>query len=473
MREIPPEQIATRIREENPWWEPPHVIDKIARDFRERAYANLLYPLLAQNQVRRAVIMMGPRRVGKTVLIHHMIKRLLEANVPPKHLCYISVDHPLYNGLRLEEIVDAYCRTAVVNRSKSPLYVFLDEIQYVRQWETHLKILVDENPNIRFVASGSSAAALRLKSIESGAGRFTDFLLPPLTFHEYLMLLDRLDLIGTQSSDNFFTAPRIEVLNAEFVRYLNIGGYPEVIFSQQMQSDPHRYIKSDIIDKVLLRDLPSLYGISDVQELNYLFTTLAYNTADEISLEGLSQKSGVAKNTIKRYIEYLEAAFLIRIVHRVDRSAKRFKRANYFKVYLTNPSIRSALFSPMGPDDEGMGHLAETAAYAQWFHSGDTHYYARWPDGEVDMIYMDAEQVHSVTEVKWSDRCVNNSSELTNAVSFCRANDLAEMCATTRSIDGGTKIAGVVVRFIPTSLYCYTVGFNLIRGKEMRGVAGA
>src|SRR5262249_46852261 len=149
-------------------------------------------------------------------------------------------------------------------------------------------------------------------------------------------------------------------LNSAFVHYLNFGGYPEVIFSEAIQADPARFIKSDIVDKVLLRDLPSLYGIQDIQELNYLFTTLAFNTANEVSLEELSKNSGVAKNTIKRYIEYLEAAFLIKIVHRIDRDCSRFQRANFFKVYLTNPSVRSALFSPLSQDDESIGNLAET-----------------------------------------------------------------------------------------------------------------
>ena len=144
-----------------------------------------------------------------------------------------------------------------------------------------------------------------------------------------------------------FQTNDIKWLNEKFIYYLNFGGYPEVIFSPQIQSDPARFIKSDIIDKVLLRDLPSLYGISDIQELNYLFITLAFNTANEVSLEELSKNSGVAKNTIKKYIEYLQAAFLIQVIHRVDRSSKRFRRTNYFKVYLTNPSMRAALFSPV------------------------------------------------------------------------------------------------------------------------------
>src|ERR1019366_3913757 len=179
-------------------------------------------------------------------------------------------------------------------------------------------------------------------------------------------------------------ARNIDQLNEQFIQYLNFGGYPELIDSPTIQADPARFIKSDIIEKVLLRDLPSLYGIGDIQELNYLFTTLAFNTASEVSLGELSQNSGVAKNTIKRYIEYLEAAFLIKVVHRVDRSAKRFHRANFFKVYLTNPSMRAALFSPVKADDSVVRSLAETAIFSQWFHSDKTLYYARWQDGEVD-----------------------------------------------------------------------------------------
>src|SRR6185503_1765074 len=127
------------------------------------------------------------------------------------------------------------------------------------------------------VASGSAAAALKLKSAESGAGRFTDFLLPPLTFYEYLHLLGKNHLVSESTEKSgkgtgFFYATDIDALNAEFLNYLNFGGYPEVIFSPMIQSDPGRFIKSDIIDKVLLRDLPGLYGIRDIQELNSLLS---------------------------------------------------------------------------------------------------------------------------------------------------------------------------------------------------------
>ena len=416
---------------------------------------------------------MGPRRVGKTVMIFHAIQALLDEGTPARSICYISVDHPIYNGLSMDKLLAFYAQASGLDYKSERIYIFFDEVQYLRKWEVHLKAVVDTFPNVKAVASGSAAAALRLKSEESGAGRFTDFLLPPLTFYEYLNLLDKTNLLDEAPSahaspkGHFFFAQDINLLNEQFLYYLNFGGYPEVIFSPVIQADPARFIKSDIIDKVLLRDLPSLYGIGDIQELNYLFTTLAFNTANEISLGELSQNSGVAKNTIKRYIEYLEAAFLIKVVHRVDHSAKRFHRANFFKVYLTNPSMRAALFSPVKPDDGAIPYLAETAIFAQWFHSSTTLYYARWHDGEVDMVMLGNKQKPAwAVEVKWSDRVCSDPKELENIVSFCQANKLSDTLVTSKTKSMTTNVDNVAIRFVPASVYCYTVGYNIIHRRK-------
>ena len=216
-----------------------------------------------------------------------------------------------------------------------------------------------------------------------------------------------------------------------------------------------------------MRDLPSLYGIGDIQELNYLFTTLAFNTANEVSLAELSQNSGVAKNTTKRYIEYLEAAFLIKVVHRVDYNAKRFRRANFFKVYLTNPSMRAALFSPLKADDSAIPSLAETAIYSQWFHSDQPPHYARWQDGEVDIVMLGSKQkVRWAVEVKWSDRYCDKPEELKSLISFCRENRLDHVLVTSRTKMLTCKVGGFKISFVPASLYCCTVGYNLIHSRK-------
>lgn len=466
MRTVAKEQILKKIQDENPWWQTHYQPTLLT----PRPYLDLLYPLITNRTVRRAVVIMGPRRVGKTVMVHHAIDRLLNEDVEPRRICYISVDHPIYNGLGLEQLLEFYSLSTGINFKQEEFYIFFDEIQYLRNWEVHLKTIVDAYEGPKCIVTGSAAAALRLKSYESGAGRFTDFLLPPLTFHEYLYLLKTKDIIPVEEKNGTteFIVPDISKLNERFVDYLNFGGYPEVLFSEDIRKDPGRYIKSDIIDKVLLRDLPSLYGIQDVQELNYLFTTLAFNTANEVSLEELSKGSGVAKNTLKRYIEYLEAAFLVRIVHRVDKNAKRFKRANHFKVYLTNPSIRSALFSPIDADDETMGYLVETGIFAQWFHSMFAKlHYARWKNGEVDIVSLgEKEKVSWAVEAKWTDRYYKHPSELKSLIDFCNSRNLERPLVTTRTAEGIKTIKNITIEFQPASVYTFTLGYNILKGKS-------
>lgn len=471
MLEISKTDIVARLDFDNPWWAKAAPLKVTFDDQPRRMYFRAFYDAIIDRSVRRAVVLMGPRRVGKTVMVYHAIRELIDHEIDPCNILYISLETPIYTGLSLEKIVHLF-QEKFGHARDAQLYIFFDEIQYLRDWEVHLKSLVDSYPDYRFVATGSAAAALKLKSNESGAGRFSDYVLPPLTFAEYLTFINKESTLiegGQQASDRpAYHAKDIEALNAEFVNYLNYGGYPEAVFSSAVREDPTQYIKSDIIDKVLLRDLPSLYGISDIQELNRLFTTLAYNTGNEVSLESLSKSSGVAKNTIKRYLEYLEAAFLIRRVERIDQNAKRFKRAMNFKVYLTNPSMRAALFGQINPDSEAMGSLTETAIYSQWQHSALTElYYARWPTGEIDIVHLTSttQQPNWAVEIKWSDRPHQARSELDNCVEFVNRNSSMQqpILITSRTIsDAGITYKNVTFNFIPSSLYAFTLGANIL-----------
>ena len=128
---------------------------------------------------------------------------------------------------------------------------------------------------------------------------------------------------------------------------------------------------------------------------------------NEYSLIELSKQSGVVQNTLKKYIEYLEASFLIQRVKRIDQSGKKFSRDNFFKVYLTNPSLRSALFSPLKITDNFIGNMVETAIFSQWMHrTWFTPRYARWRNGEVDMIGLSDKTLKPIwaLEIKWTNR---------------------------------------------------------------------
>ena len=467
--------ITERLRFENPWWATGRTEDEYNTKPR-RLYFELFHPLVQDTSVNRAVVLMGPRRVGKTVMMNHTVQHLLDAGVPAKKICFINIENPIYNNIPLEQLF-TYARKATAENDPKGWFVFIDEIQYLKEWEVHLKVLVDSFPKTKFVVSGSAAAALKLASAESGAGRFTDFMLPPLTFNEYIHLKGLEQLIipsRLQWNGNikrFFSSVNIKELNRHFIDYINFGGYPEVIFSEQIQANPGRYIRSDIVDKVLLRDLPSLYGIQDVQELNSLFTTLAYHSGNEVSLESLSQASGVEKYLLKKYLEYLEAAFLIRIVHRIDDNAKKFKRANFYKIYLTNPSLRSALFSPLQPTDEVVGSMVETAIYAQWMHRDwFTPYYARWNNGEVDMVGLDEKKFKPqwALEIKWSNQYFEDPGKLKSLLQFCESNKLTSALVTSIDAEGMREQKGIQLIFVPAAIYAYVVGANTLEQKSRK-----
>lgn len=465
MLQISEQEIKDRLAFDNPWWEDGHISD-LHNSYPRRAYFPPFKHLVQEKKVRRATILMGPRRVGKTVMVYHTIQDLLATSIPPSHILYLSLETPLYTGLSLEKLVLLF-RDIQGHSRHASLYIFFDEIQYLKDWEIHLKSLVDSYPTYRFVATGSAAAALRLQSRESGAGRFTDFMLPPLSFAEYLRFteLDTTYLSSIDSEEAIYetsgkiiTARDMEALNAAFVDYINYGGYPEAATSEHVRTNSARFIKSDIIDKVLLRDLPSLYGISDIQELNRLFTTLAYNTGNEVSLEKLAQSSGVAKNTLRRYIEYLEAAFLIQRLYRVDQTGKRFKRATSFKVYLVNPAMRAALFGPITSESPSIGALVETAVFGHKSYMGGLnhpYYYARWRTGEVDFVWPSPIGDFHITEAKWSDKPLYDGSLRASVIRFCKQTGTKHATITTRTVAHTLLDQDIQLTLVPNSLYCY------------------
>lgn len=467
-------QIIGRLKIDNPWWSEGNIPSFYA-DMSPRLYLNIFYPLVKDTDLRRALILMGPRRVGKTVMMYHSIQRLINEGISPQNIIYISVETPIYNKIYLEQLLQLACQILGKDATKEQMFVFFDEIQYLKDWEVELKSLVDTYLNVKFIASGSAAAELKKRSDESGAGRFTDFNLPPLTFYEYIHLKGYTNLMMPVDYEwrgvttKAYRSVDMDRLNELFLDYINYGGYPEVVFSEKIRENPGQFIRHDIIDKVLLRDLPSLYGISDVQELNSLFTMIAYHSGAQFSYEKLSKESGVKKETLKKYISYLEAAFLIKVVKRTDDTAKNYQRETQFKIYLTNPSLRCALFMPINERDVEIGDMVETAVFAQWFpRQGVALRYANWrqgkQQGEVDIVGLDiAKQKPTwAVEIKWSNKFFNNPGDLVSLSYFLNTNSMTEALVTSINESGTKEINNVKLHFMPVACYAYTVGENTL-----------
>ena len=456
IQSISKNELLDRLEESNPWWK------GVSYNFplkKKRDYFKSFQNLVLNKKVQRAVVLMGPRRVGKTVLLKQFVHYVLKnKKFLPSYILFVSVDDPIFNDISLEKLIELFQEKNKLNKKKKKLIIF-DEIQYLKDWERHLKVLVDKYPNIKFIVSGSAAATLKRKSSESGAGRFTDFFLPPLTFKEFINLSPK----GKPTS--------IKKWNQEFLNYINFGGYPEPIFNKDIQKDVQRFIREDVIDKVLLKDLPSLYGISDTQELNRFFVTLAFNSGNEISLDGLCTKLGMVKNTIIKYLEYLESSFLIKRVYKVDDSFRRFKRVRTFKAYLTNPSMYASLFRPIKEEGNDIDHIIETAVFSQHFHTEESLkgqiFYAKWKrsnkDYEVDLVRTDGVyKPMSFLEIKWSDRHLTNTQEeLKGLLDLAIKHKQQTVFTTSKTKLDEKKIIyenhNLNIIYLPCSNFCYNI----------------
>jgi len=461
VQDITADDIRRALRNENPWWEQGKPISTY-RGLAKRIPFDEIYRFW-RGKRPRAIVLYGPRRVGKTVILQQCVEAALKDGTAPTDILYVAGDNPAYGFTSLQGLMDVF-REEFAHAREKRLYVLIDEVQYLRDWERHLKVLIDTFPQCRFIASGSAAAALRRKSRESGAGRFTDWPLPPLTFLEYLDLSEKGHLaidrdrgtIGSEATGD------PDALNRHFVDYLNFGGFPEIVTNPDMQASVTRHIGSDIIDKVLLKDLPSLYGIDDPSELQRYFSMLALNTGQELRLDDLSRVSGLAKNTIKKYFEFLEAAFLIKRVYRIDQTSRTMKRQTHFKVYVTSPSLRAAIWGPVAADEtDVLGHLVETAVANHLLteHMRGVVSYLRDDAGEVDFVTLPASLGHrrpfAVREVKWSDRAfAAPERELARLLAYCRLNKVKQAEVLTKSSRGKKVVDGIEIKFTPVARFC-------------------
>ncbi|MEM8893893.1 MAG: ATP-binding protein, partial [Bacteroidota bacterium] len=396
------------------------------------------------------------------------ISDLLDTGVNPGKVLYFSLDTPLYTNVALDQLIDLALKPKELE--VDGCFIFFDEIQYFKDWEIHLKVLVDRHRSTKFIASGSAAAALRMKSIESGAGRFSDFFLPPLTFSEYIDLNGYNHLIDEAKVDfggerPFYTTNDIDQLNSHFHDYINFGGFPEIALNKAQVENPERVIQKDITDKVIMKDLPGLFGIDNTLELQQFFNVLSFRTGEILNFRSVSQETKTDSKTIKRYLEYLESAFLIKVLHRVDVTARRFKNITQFKVYLTNPSLFTGLFGKVNMEDERFPHLIETAMFAQYLHREHNYLrYASWKrngrEGEVDLIQLSTnfQKAHWALEVKWSD-----APKVDKLKFFMSKNQIAKGIITSRTVFEDREI----LLIIPNSVCAYAVGKNALESLSL------
>ena len=414
-----------------------------------RAFFDAFVRLVIEGGSSRPLVLMGPKGVGKTVMLRQAIRHLLDQGAAPRAITYLALASPVLAGVPLAELFEG---DGGGRQGDGRSYLFLDGLEYRPGWPDEVAGLAAAHPRLRLVAATAAAPSA------GASGPIASLLLPPLTFAEYLVFSGRERALGLDPANVGTLSDRAAtLLNEAFIAYLNHGGFPHSALADSGSA------LGDMTARALLNDLPGLHGIGDSIELNRLFAALALNSGGEASIKGLVRFCGLAKNTLKRYLDYLEAAFLIRRVHRVDGAARRFQRAVTFKVYVTNPSLRAALIGPLRADDPAMGRLAETGVVSQWLHAdwaAERSAYARWPGGAVDFVELDLPSAapQMAVDVMWDEHGLGEPEALAAFVAFARANNVPVNYVLTRTRSGRTEIAGTTVNIEPVSRFCYRIG---------------
>lgn len=355
----------------NPWWKTGAVNPRMAKTYKRFAFYEAM-KRMNDKDIRRSVVLTGTRRVGKTTIQYQMIEALLNAGVAPQKIVFISMDHPMLKLSQFQDVLECYHENIYPEQD---VYYFFDEVQYAQDWDRWLKTIYDTQPDTRVVATGSASPALMKGSQESGAGRWTVIQVPTMSFYEYCELLgiDRPDLPEDLKITSLLHKTQIErtrimmqlsKVQNHFMRYLQVGGFPELALAEN-DLTAQQIMREDVVDKVLKRDLPSLYKIRNATELERIFLYLCNVSSEIVSIDALTKElNGVSRVTVENYVQYLESANLIYQSWPVDMSGKKVLKARP-KIYIADAAIRNAVLmdESIASDPVEMGKVVETAVY--------------------------------------------------------------------------------------------------------------
>ncbi|MBD0383245.1 AAA family ATPase [Paenibacillus sp. WST5] len=158
----------------NPWWNTGQVPKEFTRPVKRLGFYEAR-KIFNHPSIRRKIILSGPRRVGKTTIMYQMIEEQLKSSAS-KSIIYVSFDHPMLKLCDTGQILEVFQNNIASEHDQ--VYLFFDEIQYASEWDAWLKMLYDQHPNYKIMATGSASPILAAKATESGVGRWTQIRIP-------------------------------------------------------------------------------------------------------------------------------------------------------------------------------------------------------------------------------------------------------------------------------------------------------
>jgi len=399
----------------NPWWdEPKGLWREDLPDYRRPIVKEILDDF---SELPQMVSITGPRRVGKTTALRHIICNLLDKQgVDPLDIIYFSFDDPeVFGSEDLQRVIfDRLVeRTKAKPGDRLTRYFLLDEIQRLPKWELYLKKYYDLRFPIRFIVSGSASSPIFRSSQESLLGRIKDRHLLPFSFREFcfFQLRDNAEFASTILKYSGLRRLLMEGKGAEVVRSMNElevgfapfeadidkavisycreGGFPEVWHL----TDPVRkieYLMEQQVRKVLYEDLMSITQYRKPENVLRFFVYLLAHPGMEINISNIAKEIGIERRVIEDNLPRLIMTDLIIRIQKFRHQPLRVRQGN-IKCYPVDLALRNAVlktWDDFTADPVMMGLYAENLVVhelCKWSEAIEVAYY-REKNKEVDFV---------------------------------------------------------------------------------------
>lgn len=461
------------LRGFNPWWrsEPQPV-----PTFRRIAFTTCMR-YLVHPKLRRATLLAGPRRVGKTTILYQIANELAlgaDSKRDPRSILYLSLDHPLAKLAPLPELLRLY-HAAVYPEGESTI-LLLDEIQYSRQWEDYLKQLIDHHPEYRILTTGSATVVQQQQVANSGVGRWLRVPIPTLSFYEFLRIREEevsgiprnlrpRDLFSYSDVELADLGVRCRPLLPSFQRYLLVGGFPET--STLDVGLAHRLLREDVVERVLKRDMTTLFGVRNVDDLERLFIYLCTHSGGILAVKPVAAALETSPTTVSNHLAVLERTGLIYRLSPIRTGGKKILKARH-KVYLADAALRNAVLlrgEEILTQPEELGMIVETAVLRHLvaYHYRDVPHVGYWRDPaskkEVNIVIRGPHYCIAV-EVKYREDALLTAKA--GLCSFCEKEAVTFGYWVTRhdrdfSVEHSCGTGTPILR-IPAHIFTYLLG---------------
>lgn len=312
---------------------------------------------------KEVLIIYGPRRVGKTILLENF-------------LAETTLKYRLENGgdLEIQEVLSS--QRAAILRKYAQGYdlIVIDEAQYIPNIGESLKLLIETVPTIKVIATGSASFDLSNKVGEPLTGRSTMLLLYPVAQAELLNQMNKFEL--SQKKEE----------------YLIYGSYPKVLTMKSFQ-DKAKNLRS-LVDSYLLKDILDLENVKGSKILLDLLRLLAFQIGNEVSLSELAQNLPIDPKTVARYLDLLEKSFILISIRGYSRNLRK-EIKNKSKYYFYDNGVRNAVINNFNPlnlrDDVGKlweNFLVVERIKKQTYQSifSNNYFWRTWDQKEVDFV---------------------------------------------------------------------------------------